>query len=201
MFTAAERELASLVQPHWLAAWHRVRRLRESRGPLRLEIAPDLRLIHASADVRRVLQAYFPRWRPSDASLPAALADWVRSSLSVLHNPSPHRPLRAFMVDAARGRLLARCFSRADGIGTRLVFVETPAEPNYLELSARGLTSRECEVMHWISAGKRDAEIAAILGVAPKTVGKHVENVLRKFDAETRGAAVCTAREWLHRGC
>lgn len=201
LFTAVERDLAMLAQPHWLAAWHRVRRLRDSRGPLRLELAPDLRPIHPSADMRRILQAYFPGWRASEASLPARLADWVRASFAAVRNPSPHRLLRALIVDAARGRLLARCFPCADGVGCRLVFVETPADPNYLDLNTRGLTSRECEVVHWLSAGKRDAEIAAILGVAPKTVGKHVENVLRKFGAETRGGAVCTAREWLHHRC
>lgn len=53
-----------------------------------------------------------------------------------------------------------------------------------------GLTPRECEVMGWLARGKRDAEIAAILGCAVKTVGKHVEHILSKLKVETRlGAA------------
>jgi DNA-binding CsgD family transcriptional regulator len=198
-FTATERELLLLMHPHLLAAWHRVRRLRESRGSLRLDLEPNLRLIQINLAVQRILHAYFPGWRASDASLPARLAEWVQSSLSALRDPSPHRPLRAFIVESACGRLFARCFPCADGTRTQIVFIETPAEPNYHELRACGLTSRECEVVHWLSAGKRDAEIAAILGVAAKTVSKHVENALRKFGAETRGVAVRTAREWLGR--
>lgn len=199
LFTSTERELMLLMHPHLLAAWHRVRRLRESRGSLQLDLAADLRPLHVSAAVQRVLRSYFPEWRTPAVSLPARLLEWVRASLGALRDPSPHRPLRAFIVDAALGRLFARCFPSADGAALRIVFIEKPADPNFLELSARGLTSRECEVVHWISAGKRDAEIAAILGVAPKTVSKHVENVLRKFAADTRGAAVQTARAWLER--
>jgi len=64
-------------------------------------------------------------------------------------------------------------------------------------LRCRGLTARECEVVGWIAQGKRDAEIAEILGCAAKTVSKHVERILAKLGAETRLAAVRTASEML----
>ena len=51
------------------------------------------------------------------------------------------------------------------------------------------LTEREEEVLHWLSAGKRDNEIAAILGISPRTVHKHVEHILLKLGVETRTAA------------
>mgnify|MGYP007080213785 CR=1 FL=1 len=34
--------------------------------------------------------------------------------------------------------------------------IETPHNPDFLLLRGRGLTSRECEVLHWIAQGKRD---------------------------------------------
>jgi len=52
-------------------------------------------------------------------------------------------------------------------------------------------------VLHWIAQGKRDAEIAVIMGCAPATVSKHVENLLRKLHAENRAAAVSAARTML----
>lgn len=52
------------------------------------------------------------------------------------------------------------------------------------------LTPREMEVFQWLQEGKRNAEIATILGCAPRTVDKHVEHILRKTAAETRTAAV-----------
>jgi DNA-binding CsgD family transcriptional regulator len=58
--------------------------------------------------------------------------------------------------------------------------------------SALGFTSRELEVMKWLQAGKRNSEIAIILGCSTRTIGKHVENILRKTGAETRTAAVQT---------
>ncbi len=67
----------------------------------------------------------------------------------------------------------------------------------FARLRRHGLTARECEVVSWIAQGKRDAEIAAILGCAPKTVGKHVENLLAKLGAETRLAAAKTAADLL----
>jgi DNA-binding CsgD family transcriptional regulator len=55
---------------------------------------------------------------------------------------------------------------------------------------AAGLTDREAEVLRWVREGKEDPEIAAALGISPRTVQKHVERVLAKMGAKTRLAAV-----------
>lgn len=52
------------------------------------------------------------------------------------------------------------------------------------------LTCREVEVFGWLREGKRNSEIARILGCSSRTIDKHVENILRKTGAETRTAAV-----------
>jgi DNA-binding CsgD family transcriptional regulator len=62
---------------------------------------------------------------------------------------------------------------------------ETVSDPGTCEL-----TPRESQVFHWLGRGKRNGEIALILGCSPRTVEKHVENILRKTGAETRTAAV-----------
>jgi len=56
-----------------------------------------------------------------------------------------------------------------------------------------GLTPREGDVMHWLSRGKTDAEIAALLEISPRTVHKHLEHVYVKLGVETRTAAVVRA--------
>jgi DNA-binding CsgD family transcriptional regulator len=48
------------------------------------------------------------------------------------------------------------------------------------------LTLREAEVLMWIVAGKRDSEIAAILGVRPATATTHVRNLLAKLGVGSR---------------
>ena len=51
-------------------------------------------------------------------------------------------------------------------------------------------TPREQEVLHWLREGKRNGEIAKILGCSTRTIEKHVEHILAKTSTETRTAAV-----------
>lgn len=64
---------------------------------------------------------------------------------------------------------------------------------DHLPLSRRGLTLRQAEVLHWIAQGKRDKEIALILGVSYRTVTDHVRAILVKLGVETRTAAAAEA--------
>jgi len=57
-------------------------------------------------------------------------------------------------------------------------------------VESRPLTKREVEVVEWIAAGKRNAEIGKILGCSSRTVQKHVQHILEKLHLETR-IAVC----------
>jgi DNA-binding CsgD family transcriptional regulator len=55
------------------------------------------------------------------------------------------------------------------------------------------LTAREQEVLRWLSAGKTDRDIGAILGISPRTVHKHLQRIYEKLGVETRTAAVARA--------
>lgn len=61
--------------------------------------------------------------------------------------------------------------------------------------AAHGLTVREREILRWLTAGKSNAEIGAILRISPRTVHKHLERVFRKLGVENRTAAVMRALE------
>jgi len=52
------------------------------------------------------------------------------------------------------------------------------------------LTPREMECMRWVAAGKTDAEIGIILGIATATAHFHVERVKKKFNTRSRSEAV-----------
>jgi DNA-binding response OmpR family regulator/DNA-binding CsgD family transcriptional regulator len=56
-----------------------------------------------------------------------------------------------------------------------------------------GLTPREAEVLLWVSYGKSNRMISDILGISPRTVNKHLEQVFRKLGVETRAAAAALA--------
>jgi DNA-binding CsgD family transcriptional regulator len=55
--------------------------------------------------------------------------------------------------------------------------------------SFQNLTRREHEILHWVREGKRNAEIAIILGISPHTVRHHLEKIFPKIGVETRTAA------------
>jgi DNA-binding CsgD family transcriptional regulator len=58
----------------------------------------------------------------------------------------------------------------------------------------RRLSAREAEVLRWVSAGKSDAQIGAILRISARTVQKHLQNVYDKLGVESRTAAAMRAR-------
>ncbi len=60
-------------------------------------------------------------------------------------------------------------------------------------LGPLGLTTRECEVLTWVTAGKSNREIGVILQCAAKTVEKHLEHIYEKLDVPNRAAAAATA--------
>jgi DNA-binding CsgD family transcriptional regulator len=69
-----------------------------------------------------------------------------------------------------------------------------PPQPAAREAIPERLTQREGEVMQWLSCGKTDADIAALLAISPRTVHKHLEHIYVKLGVETRTAAVMRAR-------
>lgn len=63
------------------------------------------------------------------------------------------------------------------------------------------LTNRENEILQLLSEGVAASEIATTLVIAPKTVAKHLERVLKKLGVHTRAQAVAAGfREGILRG-
>jgi ATP/maltotriose-dependent transcriptional regulator MalT len=59
----------------------------------------------------------------------------------------------------------------------------------------RGLTEREVEVLRLVATGKTNPEIARLLVLSEKTVGRHLSNIFTKIDVSTRTAAAAFAYE------
>lgn len=57
------------------------------------------------------------------------------------------------------------------------------------------LTEREVEILDLIAAGRNNAQIAAALYLAPKTVRNNVSNILAKLQATDRADAIIRARD------
>ena len=59
------------------------------------------------------------------------------------------------------------------------------------------LTQREAEVLMWIARGKSNRDIGEILGISPRTVNKHLEQIFMKLGVENRASAAAQATKLL----
>ncbi len=100
-------------------------------------------------------------------------------------------------VSAAGALLLHRFTRRGDDALTVLYLIEEHAPPGPAELIKLGLTPRQGEVLYWIAQGKTNGEIAIILGTSPRTIDKHVEQLLERLGVENRLAASARANDIL----
>ena len=61
------------------------------------------------------------------------------------------------------------------------------------------LTSREAEVLLWTARGKSNRDIGTILGLSPRTVNKHLEQIFAKLGVDNRTTAALLAMQTLTR--
>lgn len=91
-------------------------------------------------------------------------------------------------IDAsARARLLLEAVATA-AFRTARRLAEAPAE-----LPAGALSTREREVLRWVAAGRRQAEIAATLGLSARTVENHLRRARQRLGVATTAQAVRAA--------
>jgi HD-GYP domain-containing protein (c-di-GMP phosphodiesterase class II)/DNA-binding CsgD family transcriptional regulator len=108
------------------------------------------------------------------------------------------RPYRlALGADQARAALRAEVEAgRLDQRAINAVLEAGGQRPVHIrDAWPAGLSDREVEVLRLLSRGKPNREIAATLVIAPKTVGRHVENLYAKLGVSTRAGAALFAAE------
>jgi len=195
-FNPAEQGSLRLIQPHFQAVWSRLR-VRESSPPDAtrssvLALEQDLRPVPTS-EQEALLRRYFPDWSTRTPS--AAVRTWLDECRARVRAMPAAEPLRPLVRSAPFGRLVLRYFPGRETGGSTIRLTDQPVGLPVARLRERSLTARECEVLQWIAHGKRDSEIAAILGCASATVSKHVERILLKLAAPNRLAAVAEAMD------
>jgi HD-GYP domain-containing protein (c-di-GMP phosphodiesterase class II) len=99
------------------------------------------------------------------------------------HRPAltPREAAAELRVEVKAGRLdgqVVDCVLRAAGHRVR----RQRDWPN-------GLTAREVEVLRLVARGLSNKQIAAVLGIASKTSGSHIEHIYRKIEAANRAQA------------
>ncbi len=74
----------------------------------------------------------------------------------------------------------------------------TPPVQHATTLAGLGLTRREQEVLHWVTEGKTNSEVAGILHIASGTVKIHLERIYEKLGVVNRHGAARRALEVMH---
>jgi HD-GYP domain-containing protein (c-di-GMP phosphodiesterase class II) len=126
----------------------------------------------------------------AEARVLAAADAYAAMTESRAHRPArtPDEAARELAADAARGRLDAQAVEAVvEASGGRRLDV-----PRALPA---GLTEREAEVLSLLARGMATKQVAARLGISPKTADHHVQSAYRKAGVATRAGATVFAME------
>jgi len=104
---------------------------------------------------------------------------------------------REDLLAAVRSRLARRRAQVAEIDAAKSAGGFNPDFSSPVPLQTLGLTEREAEVLLWVAQGKSNGDIALLLGMAEKTVKKHMGNIFAKLGLEGRNAATVRALEAL----
>lgn len=151
----------------------------------------DGQLLFSTRRADHLLKVYFADHSPG--VLPGTLLHRMKEVLAAA-TPEP------FQIDhpsiLAR-HISIRLFTSRPPASTVLLYLEESGTRGPAALVSLGLSSREAEVLFWITEGKTHSEIATILGAAVRTIDKHIENIYRKLHLENRSAAIRLGLETL----
>jgi DNA-binding CsgD family transcriptional regulator len=195
-FSDREVQLLALVRPHLIQAYRSAEATSASRA---LVAALEAGLTLAGRDLvvldgrgRVEFASRGARGLLGDGGLrrlPAAVAS---SPPGRRGGATTAKPL-AFAADGRR--VLIHALQTGQG-GQPTVLLVRPEEPGPTPtaLSGFGLTRREAEVLSRITRGGSPAQASSDLGIARRTVDKHLQNVYAKLGVADRRQAVATAR-------
>ena len=86
------------------------------------------------------------------------------------------------------GGFKTRLFSALQGHHSPII-EERVSTLSHQSLERFGLTRREVEILHLVTRGKTNKEIAADLYISPLTVRTHLEHIYQKLGVESRTEA------------
>ena len=206
--TPADEALIHALNPHYITAyrnWHALKQAADK--PLWLldgleALGSALVLVDGEARVRRwtptaevLLARYFKsvRRERERERLPIELTRWVKAA--VPEDASAFVAPRPWAMNGEDGtRLTIRLTRSPRGPGYLLLLAENSALPTPEQLQARwGLPPQRATVLHLLTRGMTNAQIAQAMGLAPGTIRKHLEYTYRTLGVSTRSAAVSKA--------
>ena len=143
--------------------------------------APGGKIQFAEPTARRWLKQFFGR--PARVGvLPRGVVRWVSNHDAMNRD-------RSLVAQTSRARLYLKREQSYTDKSLVLLFELIRGKSEERSRRHRQLTPREREVLFWLTRGKSNAEIGAILEIASATVNKHLERIYPKLGVENRVAA------------
>jgi DNA-binding CsgD family transcriptional regulator len=187
-FTEQERQILNALRPHLVQAYRNA----EDFSRLQHSIAGMEVLVEQRREGLVVLdrrgfvehctpraQEICARWFSGPISgLPPEVLAWLDSAGWV---SGPTVPL---LIDRHDRHLMVRRVPVPEG--EVLLFSESRDERTISLLQRLGLSRREAEVLLLLADGQTTARTAAVLGISPRTVDKHVQHGYSKLGVENR---------------
>jgi len=135
----------------------------------------------------KLLEGALPDW--TGTTLPEPLREWLRQvDESGMGAPPPTIPI------AGERRLHFSLLSATGGSEILFRVASDDADGQVAILRRQyAVTGREAEVLLWIAQGKSNRDIGEILGLSPRTVNKHLEQIYQKLGVENRASAAVAA--------
>ncbi len=146
-------------------------------------------IVWATPQAQKMLSENLPSGAGDEFALPESMLQWLaqmqkgkaKSKAQTASLPDNEQLQFQYMGKLGSNEFLLRLAKDSSA--------DTPLEFS----SELGLTTREGEVLSWLSKGKTNRDIAQILGLSPRTVDKHLEQIYAKLGVENRTAAAAIA--------
>lgn len=203
-FSEHDLEMSELIAPHIISAFcnaEYINRIEVERqqfevvlhaighGAITLDMDLNIQTCNRAAAV--LLQDYFSA---SPGKLSDELMRYVRHYKDTICSGEFYLPPAPLEVRRNGSRVKAWLSFEAEFHTFILLLIEA-SDPRPADFISLGLTSREAEILFWITRGKSNIETGRLLGISWRTVQKHIEHIYQKLGVETRAAAVSRALE------
>lgn len=142
-------------------------------------------ILWCTPQAAKLIEEALPNW--DGAALPETLRQWLGQIGGEQSAPPP--------VPTTDGRRLHFSLLSATSDSEILFRVAIDGADSQVAILRRqySVTGREAEVLLWIAQGKSNRDIGEILGLSPRTVNKHLEQIYQKLGVENRASAAVVA--------
>jgi DNA-binding NarL/FixJ family response regulator len=163
----------------------------DAAGRYLLAVDEEARIIWSTPEAGRLFKTTMPGSDTAGPVLPPSARDWLQDHIRAGAAPEQF----AIPADAGGVPPLLLAYIGRGSLGEHLLRLskgETGSNEALLQ-TRLALTRREAEVLVWIARGKSNRDIGEILGLSPRTVNKHLEQIYAKLGVENRASATAIA--------